>query len=174
MNDTNQLPQNNEPENRENSASQQALEARISELEKKAEEYLNGWKRARADYINFKKEVEERQSEISEFAFAASVMRFLPVSDNFHEALKHTPQEVENSQWAQGMKNIQKQFDDILSDMGLVKIKTVGEKFTPEFHEAVSEEKKEGRECGTIFEEVKAGYTLNGKTLIPARVKVAK
>jgi molecular chaperone GrpE len=71
-------------------------------------------------------------------------------------------------------KNRKKPIEDFLKQLGIEEIKTVGEKFNPEFHEAASHEEKEGFETDTIFEEVKAGYTLHGKVIYPAKVKVAK
>ena len=150
------------------------LNEKIQLLEKRVEEYLNGWKRAKADYINLKKEIGANQKTVIEFALAASVAKFLPVFDNLDTALKHLPQNLKDSEWTQGIGNIKKQFEGILQELGIEKIKTVGEKFNPEFHEAVIEEKKDGVEPGVIFEEIKAGYMLGGKTFIAAKVKVAK
>lgn len=162
--------------NNEEQLHEDRLEAdkNIQELEKKAQEYLDGWKRAKADYINYKKEMEQRQHEMAEFAQAAVVMRLVPVADNLHEAFKHIPEELKKSEWICGIENIQKQIESILKDAGLERIKTVGEKFDPKFHEAVASEGKEGMEQDVIFEEVKSGYTLHGRTLVPAKVKVVK
>jgi len=150
------------------------LEKKIEELEKKNEDYLNGWKRAKADYINYKKEVDEGKKELMGFAFASVVMQFLPVYDNLETAFKHIPKDLEKIEWTMGIENIKKQFESIMKDLGIEKMKTVGEKFNPEFHDAAAEEKKEGVEAGVIFEEIKAGYTMQGRTLVPARVKVGK
>lgn len=146
----------------------------LQELEKKAQEYLDGWKRAKADYINYKKEMEARQGEMLDYALMAVIMKIVPVVDNFDSAFKHTPQEIKNSDWLKGMEHIRKQMEDILDDIGLKKIKTVGEKFDPTLHEAVAVEEKEGFREDIIFEEVKAGYTLHGKTLVAAKVKMGK
>jgi len=148
-----------------------------SELElarKKAEEYLDGWKRAKADYLNFKKDTEKRQIEIIQFANAALVAELLPVFDHFKLALKHAPKDQEKLDWVKGFFHIKKQFDDFLNSLGIEEIKTIGEKFNPEIHEAVSHEEKEGFRSDVIFEEVKSGYTLHGKVIYPAKVKVAK
>lgn len=150
------------------------LEKKIEILEKRVEEYLNGWKRAKADYINYKREVDEDKKEMVGFAFASAVMKFLPVYDNLEIAYKHIPEDAKKSDWVLGLENIKKQFEQIMKEFGIERMKTIGEKFNPEFHEAVSEEKKESVEAGVIFEEVKAGYTMQGKTLVPARVKVGK
>ena len=147
---------------------------KILELEKKAQEYLDGWKRAKADYINYKKEMEERQNEIIDFAKMAIVVRIIPLADNFNDAFKHIPEDFKKADWVKGIEHIKKQINGILKDAGLERIKTVGEKFNPEFHEAVAHEKKEGFEPDIIFTEVKSGYILNGRTFVAAKVKVAK
>ena len=59
-------------------------------------------------------------------------------------------------------------------NIGIEEIKTVGEKFNPELHHAVSKEKVEGKESGTILEEVGAGYKMHDKVIEPAKVKVAE
>lgn len=150
------------------------LKKELEIISKKAEEYLNGWKRAKADYLNFKKDTEKRQVEIIQFANTALIAEVLPIFDHFKLALKHVPTDQKEVEWVKGFSHIKKQFQDFLKDLGIVEIKTVGEKFNPEFHEAVAHEKKEGFKTDVIFEEVKAGYTLHGKVIYPAKVKVAK
>jgi len=149
-----------------------------SELEiakQKMEEYLNGWKRAKADYINLKKETEKKQGEMIQFANAAMILEILPIYDNFKLAWQHIPQEhKKNDEWLKGIEQIKKQFAELLKNMGIEEIKTVGEKFDPEIHEAVAKEKKEDMESDTIFEEIKGGYKLYDKVLEPAKVKVVE
>lgn len=152
----------------------QKSELQKEDWENKAGEYLEGWKRAKADYINYKREVEERQKEMAQFAFLGAAMKFFPIVDNFEEAFKHIPADVKDSEWLYGIKHIKKQMEDLLKDLGFERMKTVGEKFNTMFHEAVATEEKEGFSSDMIFEEVRAGYTLGGKTLIAAKVKVAK
>jgi len=149
----------------------------LTELElaqKKAEEYLAGWQRAKADYINFKKETEQRQGEFLAYANIATVLEILPVYDNLQAAFKHLPKDLVGHEWIRGLENIKKQFESILKTFSLEPIKTVGEKFNPEFHESVAHETKEGIKPEIIFEEVAPGYKMNGKVLRAAKVKVAK
>ena len=143
-------------------------------LKKKADEYLNGWKRAKADYINFKKETEKNQKEIISYANAALIAELLPIFDNLKLALSHMPEDIKTSQWAKGLGHVKSQFDEFFKQLGIEEVKTVGEKFNPEFHEAVELAEKEGFEDNTIFEQIKSGYTLHGKLLSPAKVKIAK
>ncbi|MAF13817.1 MAG: nucleotide exchange factor GrpE [Parcubacteria group bacterium] len=146
----------------------------LDQLKKKAEEYLNGWKRAKADYSNFKKDAEKRQQEIIQFANASLIAELLPVFNNFKIACQHVPNDEAGKDWVQGFEHIKKQFVDFLKNLGIEEIATVGQKFNPELHEAVASEKKEDFKTDIIFEEVSAGYTLQGKVVNPAKVKVAK
>ncbi len=149
-----------------------------SELEitkQRMEEYLNGWKRAKADYINLKKETEKKQGEMVQFASAALILQMLPIYDNFKLAWQHIPEEHKKSdKWLEGIRQIKKQFAELMKNLGIEEIKTVGEKFDPEIHEAVAKEKKEDMESNTVFEEIKGGYKLYDKVLEPAKVKVAE
>lgn len=171
--------------------------AALSELEackKQAEEYLNGWKRAKADYLNLKKETETASAELAQFVAGGMLMKFLPVYDGLKRACKEmpstssgnnslSPERAEESRaggrsafggegWSAGILNIKKQFEDVFKKFGVEEIKTVGEKFNPEFHEAVSRQKKEGVESDIILEEVGGGYTMNGKVILAAKVIV--
>ncbi len=159
---------------KENHIEVEELQAKLTQAESQAEENLNGWKRALADYSNFKKEQEKRQKEIIEFANASAVAEFLPIYSHYKLALKQIPAEAENQDWVKGVEQIQKQFQEVLKNYDIEEIKTVGEKFNPELHEAVAHEEKEGFESDVIFEETQAGYTLGGKVINPAKVKVAK
>jgi molecular chaperone GrpE len=150
------------------------LKKELEIISKKAADYLNGWKRAKADYLNFKKETEGRQKEIIQFANAALLAELIPIFDHFKLALDHVPKPEREKDWVRGFDHIKKQFEDFLQSLGIVAIKTRGEKFNPEFHEAVAHEKKKNFKTDIIFAEVKPGYTLHGKVISPAKVKVTK
>lgn len=154
---------------------QPAAKSELEVAKQKMEEYLDGWKRAKADYLNLKKEYEKKESEMVQFANAALILELLPVYDNFKLAWKHVPEEhKQNDEWLKGIEQIKKQFTGLLKNMGIEEIKTTGEKFNPELHDAVAKEKKQGTEPGTVIDEVKSGYTLYGKVLDHAKVKVAE
>jgi len=159
MSDEKEQPNNNQP-------------TELEQLKAQCDEYLNGWKRAKADYINFKKETESRQQMLFEFANATLLAEFLPIYDNLKKAILVAGEEKNN--WLEGIKQIKKQIEDLLKDHGIEEIKTVGEKFNPEFHEAISKEKKEGVEADTIISETSSGYLLKGKVLVAAKVIVAE
>ena len=148
----------------------------IKKLEQKCEEYLNGWKRAKADYINYKKETEKRQVEMIQFSNAALLAQLLPIIENYKKALsdEHITDEYKKTESFKGLQNIEKQFGEFLKNLGIEQIKTIGEKFDPEFHEAVSRRKEKDKETDIILEEVKAGYKLQGKVVQAAKVVVSE
>ncbi|OWK27075.1 MAG: nucleotide exchange factor GrpE [Parcubacteria group bacterium GW2011_GWA2_38_13b] len=138
-----------------------------------ANEYLNGWKRAKADFINYKKRQEEAIVMFRKYAREDFVLEFLPIIDNFDEAVKHLPENENQSRWIQGIVAIKTQLGGILKNHGVQEIKTISEKFNPEFHEAVEAVESE-KESGMILEELRKGYTLNGKVIRAAKVRISK
>ncbi len=152
----------------------ESLQEQLSTIEKKSAEYLEGWKRAKADYSNLKRETENRQVETIQYANAALIAELMPVVNNFTLALRHIPAESQEADWVKGLFFIKKQFEDFLRQLGIEPIKTVGEQFDPTLHDAMVSEEHEGTAADIVFEEVMPGYTLHGKVLMPAKVKVAK
>lgn len=135
---------------------------------------LAGWQRAQADYANLKKEGEKMAKETVAWANASFMAEVLPVYNHFKVALNHIPEEQKSESWVQGIIMIGKQFSDFMIKYGISEIKTVGEKFDLNLHEALTHEEKEGYESDVIFEEVQPGYLLDNKVLMPAKVRVAK
>ena len=150
------------------------LEQQLALLQQQADEYLDGWKRARADYQNYKKETEKRNTELIQFANASLVAELLPIYNHFKLALAHIPEAQKKVEWVVGFEYIHRQLTDFLKNLGIEEIKTVSEKFNPDIHEAVAHEAKDGFAADVIFEEVSPGYTLHGSVVVPAKVKVAK
>lgn len=145
----------------------------IKEREHSAE-LLAGWQRAKADYSNLKKEEHKHAQEVAEWTNAAVMSEVLPVYNHFKLALRHIPEEQKKEAWVEGVIMIQNQFTDFLKKYGISEIKTVGETFDPNLHEALTHEEKGGSEADEIFEEISPGYMLGDKVLMPAKVKVAK
>lgn len=146
----------------------------VAKLEQQVQEHLEGWKRAKADYLNLKKQMEKEKEDIIKFSQAAVVMEILPIYDNLKRAESHIPEEQKTREWVKGVMHIQKQFEDTLKTMGIEPIKTVGESFDAHKHHAVSKVKKEDVASDTILEEVKSGFMLGDKVLTPAQVVVAE
>jgi molecular chaperone GrpE len=142
-------------------------------IKKDAAEYLDEWKRAKADYINFKRETEQRQAEFAQFAAMSMLVEFIPLYDHLQKAVAHVSPEKANDPWVDGIRKIRQEFERCLKGTGVEAMKTEGQIFDPLRHEAMGSEKREGAKPDSIVREVKAGYTLHGKVLIPAQVMVA-
>lgn len=149
------------------------LKKEIESLKQQAEEYLNGWKRTKADYENLQKEHDRHQIEFIQFANSGLILELLPLVEHFKQAFRHLPEELKNSDWVKGIEHIQAHLNHILASQGVAEIPTVGQKFDPSRHEAV-EEIKNDQPAGTIVEEVRAGFSLHGRVIQAARVKVAQ
>lgn len=140
--------------------------------EEKAKEYLAGWQRAKADYDNLQKDVVRQKTEYVKFANANLLMELLPVYDNFKIAFKSIPEEQKQNSWVVGFDHIKNQLWKLLEDNGVKEIKTIGENFDPEKHEAVeSIDDKDAKE-DEIIKEIKAGYLWHDKVIQAAKVTV--
>lgn len=141
----------------------------LKRCETERREYLDGWQRAKADFINYKKDEVKRFGAFSQFATEELVAEIIPVLDGFGLALEHDmPKDVER-----GIVLIRSQLEDALRRRGLEVIAARGERFNPEVHESLGEVENDG-EPGIVVEELQRGYRLNGKVLRPARVKISK
>ncbi len=152
-----------------------ALKARVAELEKQCDEYLNGWKRAKADYINFKNEQEKRSGELSQVARMTSLIQYLPVVENFRKAFGQLPENLKDSEWVKGVENIYKQMKEVLKGMGVTEVMgLIGKPFDPASQQAVGQEYRDEFEENSVTQEIEAGYTFNGSVIVPAKVIVNK
>lgn len=147
----------------------------LKKCQKEKEEYLAGWQRAKADFINAKKDEEKNREEFARFANRMIISDALLVLDSFDLALKDCETRNNGDEKSiEGFYLIKSQLDDILKKYGLVAISAVGEKFNPEFHEAIAEIDSEEHGEEMVVGEFQKGYTLHGKVLRPAKVKITK
>ncbi|MDD5433647.1 MAG: nucleotide exchange factor GrpE [Candidatus Pacebacteria bacterium] len=146
----------------------------LEECQKIRDEYLAGWQRCRADFLNYKKEESQRAAELINFAKTNWALEILLVIDNFERAMQHKPGPEICLEWVKGVELIEGQLKEFLKSEGVEEIKAMGEEFNPEFHEAIGETENSTRDSGIVAEVLEKGYTINGKLLRPAKVKVAK
>jgi len=139
------------------------LKKKLKECQKEKEEYLSQTQRARADLINYRRRQEEALGEIMKRGNDEIIKELLPVLDSLEMGANKND----------GVKQIKEQFEAVLGKYGVKSIKAVGEKFNPEFHEAI-EQIKSSEESGTIIEEVQKGYLLQNRVLRVSRVKVVE
>lgn len=143
----------------------------LEECGKQRDEYLDGWKRAKADLINYKKDEMSRMEHAVKFGNEAILYDMLAVLDSFDIGIATLEK---NSDAHKGMTLIRMQCEDIMRRYGLMPIDAPpGTVFDPRRHEAI-EEVSSDLPPGAITEEVKRGYELHGKVLRPSKVKIAK
>ena len=125
--------------------------------------------RLMADFQNYKKRVEKEKRDLYSYANENIMNDLLTVMDNFERALEHDADE----NFKEGIEMIFKQLSDVLEKDGLAEIPALGEEFDPNVHSAVMTEETEDYESGKVSGVMQKGYTLNGKVIRPAMVKVA-
>ena len=150
------------------------LKKKLEECEKLKDEYLTGWQRARADLLNYKKEELERLGELLKYVAEPLILKILPILDNFEIAEKKLPENLKKDENVKGVLQIKNQILDFLKNQGVEEIKSIGEKFDPNFHEIVEEVEAKDKESGIIIEETQKGYKIHGRLLRPAKVKISK
>lgn len=127
--------------------------------------------RERADAVNLRRRHEEQIASLRSTIKASVVKDLLPIIDNFERSLKHIPQDLQGNEFIKGVEGIVKQFEKTLADIGVERIKTVGEPFDPHLHEAVSMEEGDGDQ-ETVIEELQSGYKLGDDVIRHAMVRV--
>jgi molecular chaperone GrpE len=140
-------------------------------LTQKIAELTDALQRERADAMNVRRRSEEERAKMGNFYKSLVVRELLPTIDNFERALKHTPKELSENDYIKGIQAVVKQFEDALAKIGVQRIKTVGEPFDPNFHEAISMEDGDG-DHEVVSEELQAGYILGDEVIRHAMVKV--
>ena len=163
-----------EKRNKEAEIDLEDLKGKLELCQKQRDEYLAGWQRARADFLNYKKEEIERIEKLIKYANEELILGILPILDNFEIAEKKMPKDLGNNDYLKGLLQIKAQIQSFLKGQGVEEIRPLKEKFDPNLQEAVEEVEKQDLESGTVIEEVKKGYKLHGKVLRPAEVKVVK
>jgi molecular chaperone GrpE len=172
MEEENKKPEVKEEEKKE--ISLEELKKKLEGCQKLKDEYLAGWQRERADFLNYKKGELERIGELIKYADVGLIFKILPILDNFEIAEKKLPENLKADVNVKGILQIKNQIQDFLKNQGVEEIKSVGEKFDPNFMEVVEEVEAKDKKSGIVVEETQKGYKMNGRLLRPARVKVVK
>lgn len=151
------------------------LKSALEEKTKEAAQYRENWLRSMADLDNYCKRMEKERSEYFKFSNERMIKELLPVLDNFQKAIEHGRSSSNRENLLNGIELTLKMFQQCLEKFGLKPIKTIGESFDPNFHEAVRiEETKENEKDNIVVEEYQKGYLLNERLLRPALVVVNK
>lgn len=165
-----------DPEMPEAMSKIQKLKRELETCRKEKEEYLEGWRRAKADYANAEREAGNRTNAAIAYAEIKILKEFLVLADGFEQAFAHPPADLPvDSKWLTGVRGIYSQFEKILEEAGVTHIKTIHEKFNPEYHEAIAvSEASTEADDGTITAVLQEGYLYHDRVLRPAKVNVAQ
>jgi len=148
-----------------------SVEIEIERLESELDELRDIHLRKLAEFDNFRKRTERERVEIKRHANEELVRELLPVLDNFERALEHRS-ESDVGAFHEGVEMIAKQLWNTLERQGLEIIDPMGERFSPEYHEAVHQVDDESMEPGTVASVLAKGYICNGRLVRPAMVGV--
>lgn len=151
-----------EPEN----GSSAELDKLRAELKEKEERVL----RLQADFENFRRRTAKEKEELSAVVTQGILKDMLPLVDNFERAMAAEAKDSEA--FTKGVEMIFTQLGEVLKKNGLEHIEAVGQKFDPNFHQAVMRVQNPELEDDTIANELQKGYTVKGKVIRPSMVQV--
>lgn len=149
------------------------LKERLKESENQAKELEDKLLRTAADFDNFKKRTVREFENLVKFANENLISKLTDTLDNFQRALDHAKNSTDFDNFHKGIELIYESLKDVLEKEGLKPIKTVGEKFDPNFHEAVSQRESDEHSESVIVDEISKGYILNGRVIKAPKVIVS-
>ena len=150
------------------SKKQEELETRVNEL-------TQDLQRVRADFENYRKRVEQEKEMARASGKVGAIMKLLPVIDNIERAITHTPDDLKENKWAQGVAGLVKNLEKSLESLNLARIEAKpGTKFDPEFHEAIQFDEEAEGDREVIAEELQSGYKLGDDVIRHSMVKVTR
>lgn len=143
--------------------------AEYEQLKAERDQLLDRLARLQAEFENARKRAERERQEYRDYAASNVVEQFLPVLDNFELALKATGS---TEQLRSGVELIVKQMEEVLRQMQVTAVPTVGEPFNPHHHEALGSVERHDLPDQHVAEEIRRGYKIREKLLRPAMVRV--
>jgi molecular chaperone GrpE len=150
------------------------LRERLAEATQKSEEYVALAQRVQADFLNYKRRVEQEREETTKFAHSRLMLRLLPVLDDLERAMDSVRAELAGLHWVQGIGHINRKLQSVLEGEGLERIEALGAHFDPRQHEAVVFEEVGPDDDGKVTAVFQNGYKLHDRVIRPAMVKVGK
>ena len=147
----------------------------LERLRQEAQQAKGQYLRILADYENTKKRMQREREEFVKYSAETVVRGLLPIIDSLDQALVAVDKQADPQAVIKGVHLIYRQLLGLLEKEGVKRIPTVGAPFDPHQHEAIAQvETTDGKADNTVAEEVQVGYTMHGKVIRPAMVKVAK
>lgn len=152
-----------------------AVSKKTEDLQQQVADLTADLQRVRADFENYRKRVDSEKLAAREDGEIRSITKLLPVIDTIDRAVAHIPSDIAEHQWVKGVSGLVKQLDKSLNDMKIAKIDAQqGTAFDPEFHQAIQFDEDATGDTEVIAEELQSGYTLGGKPIRHAMVRVTR
>jgi molecular chaperone GrpE len=155
---------------KQNGAQDATSDVDVAALIAERDRYLDQFQRARADYANFKRRVEQEQASARQQAARDILLQLLPIVDDFERALANAPEDSDQASWVAGTRMILRKLQGLLERYGVRRLDSLGQPFDPKHHEAVTSEP--GSSSSHVVEVYQEGYYLGDSVLRPAMVKI--
>jgi molecular chaperone GrpE len=149
------------------------VRAELAEIEQKADEYLRLAQRTQADFINYRRRVDEERSQQARDANVAFIQRLLPILDDFERAFANASPEDLESSWSKGVQLVERNLRGLLAAEDVQRIPAEGAEFDPREHEAVGSQPSADVPEGHVLHVVRQGYRKGDRVIRPAQVIVA-
>ncbi|KKS24404.1 MAG: Protein GrpE [Candidatus Nomurabacteria bacterium GW2011_GWC2_41_8] len=150
------------------------LRADLKQAKKEKEEYLTGWQKERADFINYKKQEDDRRTVFSEAIRERILTRFLSVIDSFNMAFasKEAWDKIDET-WRKGVEHIYAQMNGIFEEYGVKPVGEAGENFDPNIHQSIDVVETDNKDLEhKVATVIQKGYKLGERVIRPARVNI--
>jgi len=150
------------------------LKEEIKALQKEKEEYLTGWQRSKADYINLQKELSSARLNVAILAKEKMTEKLLPALDSFEMAFGNKEHwDTLDKEWREGIMSIYQQIISGLKESGIEKIDEAGILFDPNFHQSISIVETDNENQDHKVEKIlQTGYKIGEKVIRPAKVTI--
>ena len=146
----------------------------ISTIERERDDMRALAQRTQADFVNYKRRMEDERSWLIRNANTQLLAKLLPVVDDLRRAVTAIPEEAP-APWSQGVELILQNMDALIASEGISVFEpSGGEQFDPSIHEALYYDENDQHPAGTIIDTIHAGYRSPDRVIRPAQVVVAK
>ncbi len=150
------------------------LREKLKKSDEEKREYLTGWQKMKADYINARRQDEESNKQTIKYAEADLIEELIPVLDSFELAVNNKDSAAGlSNEWVRGIEQIRSQLMNILSGHGVEVINPIGQPYDPRTAEAVGMiDTENADEDDTVLSVFQTGYKFHDRVLRPAKVRV--
>jgi molecular chaperone GrpE len=151
----------------------ETLRGELAEIEQKADEYLRLAQRTQADFINYRRRMEDERAQQARDAGVTVLQRLFPILDDFERAMSNASDAERQSSWGQGVSLVERNLRGLLAAEGVEAIGAVGAEFDPRMHEAVGSAPSSDVAEGHVLHIARQGYRKGDRILRPTQVIVA-